>query len=925
MIGTTLSNFRITAKLGEGGMGEVYRAEDTKLGREVAIKVLPESVAEDPERLARFEREAKVLASLNHPNIAGIHQLEEADGKQLLVMELAEGEDLKDRLDRGGIPLSEALPMALQIAQALEAAHESGIIHRDLKPANVMVGENEQIKVLDFGLAKALDVSEMSGTAPDLAKSPLSLSPTLTQQMTGAGVILGTAAYMSPEQAKGKRVDRRADIWAFGVLLWEMLTGQRLFTGESSSEVLAAVLMSEPDLDALPPATPSQVKRLIERCLRRDPSSRLRDIGDARIHLEETLAGVASGEEFAGAEPALRKISRLRTALLVGLGVLVGALATWSLAGRQVPTETQTSDLAIPMPTTLRVYLKPMISPDGRTVAFNAVDIDPSAVDHQNRLYVRNLDSDALAEVDRSKGVSFQAMSPDGKWLVFTAPASELSSRFELLKVPSDLSTPPVKVADFPADDFRQLVWAPSDQIFSIGINGETLISWPASGGAPGSTVAIQSETPVFSANYLTMGPAGQHLLASIASLASGVYRQDVGLIDTETGVLRILVEDGTVSRALPSGQLVFSRRGTLMAAGLDLERLELTSGPVSLMDGLWAEGLWTGGTFDISTRGDLLYPAGEVQGVSNRLAILSHDGVVTSWSDDRLNFNTVMVSPDGKRLATQVDNVAEGDALLQIRMSDVDDPRLTTVGSEPGRDCASAAWSPDSRLLAYDCSGNESTVLYVRDIDSGRASQAVYEVSDPDRFNLIGFAEDGRVLLQRWTGEGRRELVSVPSKAAQEPVEPVLLELEETEWAPGGVSPDGRWLAYISRQTGRRDLFIREVPDGNGIGPRYLVASDISLLAAWSKNATEGGYTVLALQNDTLVTISLQTRPTVRAGQPLDSGIDDVALGAVSFATLSTDSWMIVQTPDTNRGSDELRLVLNWTQRLESRLASAN
>jgi serine/threonine protein kinase len=333
MIGTTLSHYRVTTKLGEGGMGEVYRAEDTKLGREVAIKVLPEAVASDPERLARFEREAKVLASLNHPHIASIYSFEHAvpegpsggsrgvpaaagrtaprespDGPltHFLVMELVQGMTLRDRLVRGPLSLEEGLPIALQIAQALEAAHGQGIIHRDLKPANVMVDDEGNVKVLDFGLAKALD--PMAGeTAPGAglspSDSPLSLSPTLTAQMTGAGVLLGTASYMSPEQARGKKVDKRADVWAFGVVLWEMLTGQRLFEGETVSDTLAGVLRAEPEWERLAPATPRSIHRLLRRCLEKNPKDRLHDIADARLEIEEAIdpsRGPATAEEPVG-------------------------------------------------------------------------------------------------------------------------------------------------------------------------------------------------------------------------------------------------------------------------------------------------------------------------------------------------------------------------------------------------------------------------------------------------------------------------------------------------------------------------------------------------------------------------------------------------------------------------------------------------
>ncbi len=903
-------------------MGEVYRAEDTKLGREVAIKVLPEAVASDPERLARFEREAKVLASLNHPHIAGIYQVEEADGVHFLVMELAAGEDLRERLERGPVPIAEALPIALQIAQALEEAHERGVIHRDLKPANVKIDEESQAKVLDFGLAKALDPQDVAGSSTDLERAPLSLSPTLTQQMTGAGVILGTAAYMSPEQAKGKRVDRRADIWAFGVLLWEMLTGRRLFTGDSSSEILASVLMGELDLSELPPGTPLRVRRLIERCLRREPSSRLRDIGDARLALEETLAGDDASELPGEREAPAPRASGWRAALAVGLGIVLGAAAAALFLGRSSESESVTSHLSIPMPSTLRVEENPLISPDGRTVVFRAFDVGAEADDHHARLWLQRLDSSELVEVERSKGATFQAISPDGRWLVFTAPASELSSRFELLKVPLDLSTPPVKIADYPSSDFQRLVWAPSNRIFSIGIAGDSLMTWTADGGAAVTSTPIQSEIPVFSAWLASVAPDGHHLIVYVGSFVSGVYRQDVGALDTETGELRIVVEDGSWASVLADGYLLFSRRDTLMAAPIDVETLELTAGPVAIMDGLWAEGLWTGGTFNVSSRGDLLYPAGGVQGVAKQLTILDRQGNLAPWSQDRLPFNTVSVSPDGRRLATQVDNIAEGDALLQIRVSEIENPRLVTVGSEAGRDCRRVAWSPDSQRLAYDCVGGDSNILLIRDLAAGGPAHTLYQLKDPDRFALIGFAAGGaRVLLQQWTGEGDRALVSVPAGASEAASQAETLEMEETDWTVGGLSPDGKWLAYISRQTGRRELFIREVMDGTRVGPGQLVASDIEFVGTWSRGQPRGTYELLAVQLGKLVSIRIETQPSFRITQTVETGLDPVALGLISASGLSADRWMIVKAPDTELGAADLRLVLNWTAGLRRHL----
>ena len=333
MIGTTLAHFKITGKLGEGGMGEVYRAEDTKLGREVAIKVLPEAVVADPERLARFEREAKVLASLNHPNIAGIHQIEEVEGQQLLVMELVEGADLTEHIAQGPIPLERALPIALQIAEALEAADGGGIVHRDLKPANVKVTQDGKVKVLDFGLAKALD----SGVGPDGSDS-ISLSPTLTAQMTQAGVLLGTAAYMSPEQARGETVDRRSDVWAFGIVLMEMLTGERVYAGRTVSDTLAGVLAREPSWENLPAELPPSIRQLLERCLEKEARDRLQAIGEARLVIERYLKDPGAKQESRSSsaqEEVPARSPRLPWALA---GVVIPAHTVATTATRTTPT-----------------------------------------------------------------------------------------------------------------------------------------------------------------------------------------------------------------------------------------------------------------------------------------------------------------------------------------------------------------------------------------------------------------------------------------------------------------------------------------------------------------------------------------------------------------------------------------------------------
>jgi serine/threonine protein kinase len=468
MIGSSLSHFNISAKLGEGGMGEVYRADDTKLGREVAIKVLPEAVAQDPERLARFEREAKVLASLNHANIAAIYSLESAQAGteagetiRFLVMELVEGEDLAERLDRGAISIDQALPMAHQIAQALEAAHESGVIHRDLKPANVKVKPDGQVKVLDFGLAKALDPQETGS-----AVQTLSMSPTLTAQMTQAGVLLGTAAYMSPEQARGQEADKRADIWAFGVLLWEMLTGHRLFVGDTVSDTLAEVLKTEPDPSTLPTGLPQSIRQMLARCLTRDTRQRLRDIGEARIALQQARDG---GAEEAVEEGPTGSKSRGRTLLFAACLALITGLGGWLLARStsEAPKRDQTYSFSINEPEGI-LSGSFAISPDGAHLAFLA-----RGEGEIEQLWIRQLESFSARPLPNTEGARWPFWSPDSRTIAFFVG-------YELRRIELD-SSEIRKITDYPGAIGG--TWGPEDTIL-IGTSNGPIHRVAASGGA---------------------------------------------------------------------------------------------------------------------------------------------------------------------------------------------------------------------------------------------------------------------------------------------------------------------------------------------------------------------------------------------------------------------------------------------------------
>ena len=583
--GNRLGPYEILAAIGAGGMGEVYRARDAKLGRDVALKVLPEAFARDVERMARFQREAKVLASLNHPNIATIHGLEDSGATHALVMELVEGPTLADRIKSGPIPISETLPIAKQMCDALEYAHEHGIVHRDLKPANVKVTNDDAVKVLDFGLAKAL---EGDASSIDIANSP-----TVSRMATQAGVLLGTAAYMSPEQAKGKAVDRRADIWAFGCVLYEMLTGKMAFRGESVTDTLSAVIRAEPDWSQLPPATPIRVRVLLQRCLQKDPKQRLRDIGDARISLDEVLAGV---QDPTSAAPNAHPTKQWRPWLgwgIAGLFILATVLFAF-LYLHQKPPAAQVMRFEIPLPekTTLG-GLGVSVSQDGRKLAFVA-----TGADGQSRLWVRSLETLEMRPLDGTEGADGIAFwSPDSRFIAFGA-------RGKLMKIEAS-GGPPLTLCDVPPNVLGG-AWTSDDKIVFGSPEGIRQVA--ASGGvASPITITVASRTP-------SLLPDGRHFVYGRGTTAGGgIY---LGSLDTkpEEQPRKSLLADTSAVVYAPSsdpavGYLLFVRgaattgaAGTLMAQQFDTRRLELTGEAVPVAEQV------SNLAFSASTTGVLVY-----------------------------------------------------------------------------------------------------------------------------------------------------------------------------------------------------------------------------------------------------------------------------------------------------------------------------
>ena len=613
-------------------MGEVYRARDTKLGREVAIKVLPEEFTQHPQKLARFEREARLLASLNHPGIATLHGLEKAKGKPFLVMELVEGETLAERIARGPIPVNEALTLSQQIAEAVEAAHEKGVIHRDLKPANIKVDPEGHVKVLDFGLAKAF--------ADEVPESELSQSPTLSRDATRAGVILGTAAYMSPEQAKGKTVDKRTDIFSFGIVLFEMLTGKRAFSGEDVSDVLAAIIRSEPDWAAVPSDLDARTQNLLRRCLTKDRRNRLRDIGDARFEIQEIIA-----EPGAAPKPASGRLS-LGTAVAAALLLsgIVG-VAVWILKQQPEPLKPIARFVATPpsgppidfLTATQNVDLA--ITPDGTRIVY------PVNVNGQFHLAVRALDDlEVMTLTSPGSAAQGTLISPDGNWVGYVdGPA---------LRKVSIHGGPPVTICELPgAAASRGASWGPDDTIIFATATTRRLWRVPADGGEPEE---LTTPAPGEGAHlWPEILPGGEAVLFTI--MLGPVENAQIALLSLATGEFKILIRGGSNPRYAPTGHIVYGVGGTLRAVGFDVERLEVTSDPIPVLEGVVTKASGAA-DFGISGDGSLVYITGDPQLEQSRTLVwVDRDGREEALAAEPRAYTYPRISPDGSQVALDV------------------------------------------------------------------------------------------------------------------------------------------------------------------------------------------------------------------------------------------------------------------------------
>jgi Tol biopolymer transport system component len=808
-------------------MGEVYRATDTNLGRDVAIKVLPPEVVQDAERLARFRREAHLLASLNHPNIASIYGLEDSDGTPFLVLELVEGEDLAERLARGPIAVDEALEIARQIAEALEEAHEKGIVHRDLKPANVKLTPDGKVKVLDFGLAKAY----AGDTGPGGAASDSTHSPTLALSGTAAGVILGTASYMSPEQASGKPVDKRADIWAFGVVVFEMLTGRRLFTGETASEVLAAVIKDEPDWASLPSASPAALRKLLRRCLEKRPRRRLRDIGDARVEIEDAIAG--SSDAAPGSSPSMppsasqRALPWIAGASILSLGLVLALWAPWRTPPTPSPLRLDMKlgpDLAFD-PRALNRGPAAILSPDGTHLAF--VARKPGGA---SQIYVRPLDQLEARPLAGTAGAQSPFFSPDGRWIGFFA-----EDKLQKISV-----TGGAAVILASSRGARGGSWGEDGSIVLVpGVGPGVGLHRVSSSGGEIQTLT----TPDPGAEEVTHQwpqALGEGRILYTAIAGSG-EREDANVVMEvfPDGPRKVVQRGGSHGRYLPSGHLVFIRHGTLFAAPLDLERMELTGSPVPVIEGVWTSSS-DGAQFSFSDTGTLAYVAGRAIGFP--IHWLGRDGTVTPLRDEPANWAAPRFSPDGDRLAMVIEDGTQSDIWIYEWSRDT----LTRLTFDPARD-GSPTWSPDGRHVVFSSlrGGKGVSNLYCRSSDGSGEVARLTESENSQ--GAKAWHPSGSILAFS------EQTPQLDMRTLQLDIKILEMEWDEASgWTPGtptgfvegpsheygpAFSPDGRFLAYVSHESGRQEVYVRSFP---GPGGKWQVSTDGGTWPTWSRTRPE-------------------------------------------------------------------------------------
>jgi eukaryotic-like serine/threonine-protein kinase len=895
----SIGPYEIDGLLGAGGMGEVYRARDPRLGRDVAIKILPRGFTDNADRLARFEREARILAALNHPNIAAIYGLEDGpigsdDRARALILELVEGETLEARLARGPLTFDDTLTVATQVVAALEAAHEKGIVHRDLKPANIKITPNGVVKVLDFGLAKMT-----SDAVPD----------TGTAGSTRDGLIVGTVTYMSPEQARGRPVDTRADVWAFGCVLYEMLAGRSAFACATATDTLAAIIEREPDWNALPQSTRPSIHRLLKRCLQKEPHRRLHAIADARLDFEEALTETLQSAEVAAPQAATSKRSIVLWAAAAAVA-LVTAMALWNQSARD-PESRIVTRFTTALPADL---LLPAVTRNGSRFAF----VVNQGNERGDRIYVRRMDQSDAKPIPGTANATALAFSPDGEWITFVARLGTLS---QLKKVHLATSAVHTLVEDAGIPPGIPVGWGEDDYIYFSSM--DRLLRVASGGGTPQTLVASDTKDTferVYAPQLLPGGRGVLFTLSSLSRVASG-HELHIAVLSVETGQRKILLEGaGTAHYAAThtqptDGHIVYERNGSLFAVPFDANRLVLKGSPVRVLEGV---GSFTNSpAFALSDSGTLVYGAGTaVADAADTLVWVDRQGREMPVAAPALQYSAPRLSPDGRRVAVSV--AAKGGAgRVDLSVYDLARTNLSRLTSEGNS--FSPVWTPDGKHLIYQSrrapthSNVQSSVAWLPADGSAPPVVVLRGELEPKAISA-----DASVMLLRqstpkvWFAHVLAN--GLPSASGK------LRPFMESAFAGGNMSfsPDGRWVAYDSTESGGTHVYVEAFPGPGGKWP-------ISTEHGWGPRWSHSGRELFYRDGDRMMVVKVETRPTFRVGTPtkLFEARYKVAYDA-NFDVAPDDQRFLMIKPNAADDVRTLHVVLNWHEELK-RLARTN
>ncbi|MGH9669756.1 MAG: protein kinase domain-containing protein [Terriglobales bacterium] len=881
--GSKLGPYEITGAVGAGGMGEVYRARDTRLGRDVAIKVLPEAFAKDAILKERFEREAKTISSLNHPNICTLYDLGHQNGTDFLVMELLEGDSLAQRLAKGALPVAETLRIGAEMADALERAHRQGIVHRDLKPGNIVLTKSGA-KLLDFGLAKP------QGLATGSSFSGIATQVSPTSPVTREGTVIGTFQYMSPEQVEGREADARSDIFALGAVLYEMATGRRAFEGKSQISVASAILEKEPEpVSRVQPMTPPALEHVVKTCLAKDPEERFQTAHDVRLQLKWISE---SGSQVSALPVVRRKHSRERVAWTVAGIMALAAVALGVSYVRQAsrPESGVVKRFVVTLPSSAVLFAgltnSLAVSPDGQYFVYRA-----SQASGGWRLYLHSISELEPTPISGSEDALNPFFSPDGKWVAFFAGGK--------LKRVAVSGGAPLTICDAP--DGRGASWGPDDTIVFGGPGNTGLRRVSAKGGKAEELTRVDASQKEVSHRWPEFLPGGKEVLFSIQGLSADWDVARIAVLSLKTGKWRTLIEGGTNPHYSPTGHLIYARTGMLVAVPFDLDRLEVTGSPVPLVEDVFMNRVSGNAEAAFSPEGTLLYMAGRGTDEPRELVWVDRKGTAQSVGVAPGAFEQPSLSPDGRKVALHIQPPSD-----DVWEYDLGRGTLTRLTFQPGEDEA-PLWSPDGKHVAYSATiSNEPRAILWKNADGSGKEEVL--ATTGFHIHLSSFSPDGRLLAYtNYESETRGDIWLLPLTGDRKPRPFLQTPFNERD---AKISPDGRWIAYTSDETGRDEVYVQAL---EGAGGKYQVSSQGGFGALWARSGRE-----LFYRNDNKVmAVAVTTHPGFSASSPrlLFEGLYEIHPRREGIWDVAPDGQRFLMAKAVGRETQaiQLRVVLNF------------